>query len=176
MDTGSEPKSEPPPAQDAQDAQDVQDAQAVGPPSLRRINSEETERPPSVQRTQDGADGPADAESESDLEEEGSDPADRIVDFDWEDLHHRYHEAMKNCHGEEAALMQEWENLMDYFRVWAQSGHEHETGRTYSRLRTRTTFVQNEEDLLEQKRTHYITVVKAFESALSLLKNSGFRC
>ncbi|KAE8826197.1 hypothetical protein PTNB73_09807 [Pyrenophora teres f. teres] len=168
MDASPASRAEPPP---------TQDAQAVEPPSLKRINSGEAERPPSAQRTQDGDDAndAADSKSEADSDDGESDPADRITDFDWEDLHHRYHEAMKTCHGEEAALMHEWEALMNYFRVWAQSGHEHETDRTYSRLRTRTTFVQHEEDTLEQKRHHYINVVKAFESALSLLKNNGFR-
>ncbi|EDU50548.1 hypothetical protein PtrSN002B_008676 [Pyrenophora tritici-repentis] len=166
MDASLATKAEPSP---------TQDAQVVEPQSLKRINSNETERPPSAQQTQDDADDPADSKSEADSEEEESDPADRIADFDWEDLHVRYHEAMKGCHEEEAALMHEWEALMNYFRVWAQSGHEHETERTFSRLRTRTTFVQHEEDTLEQKRNHYINVVKAFESALSLLKHTGFR-
>ncbi|KAK1918566.1 hypothetical protein P3342_001485 [Pyrenophora teres f. teres] len=161
MDASPASRAEPPP---------TQDAQAVEPPSLKRINSGEAERPPSAQRTQDGDDAndAADSKSEADSDDGESDPADRITDFDWEDLHHRYHEAMKTCHGEEAALMHEWEALMNYFRVWAQSGHEHETDRTYSRLRTRTTFVQHEEDTLEQKRHHYINVVKAFERAIYL--------
>ena len=77
------------------------------------MNSDETERPPSAQQAQHNDHDSADAESESEDEDEESEPADRIDDFDWEDLHHRYHEAMKNCHGEEAALMEEWENLMD---------------------------------------------------------------
>lgn len=80
---------------------------------------------------------------------------------------------MKTCHGEEAALTEEWESLMTYFRLWAQSGHLHETDRTYSRLCTRTSYVKHSEDTLEQKRNHYISVVKAFESALNLLKANG---
>ncbi|USP77252.1 hypothetical protein yc1106_04526 [Curvularia clavata] len=160
MDNGSENESEPHQTQDAQ-------------PVLKRVNSDETERPPSAQQTQHASDGQASETSDEEFDSEDSDPAHRIEDFDWEDLHHRYHEAMKVCHGEEAALMEEWEDLMLYFRIWAQSGHEHETDRTYSRLCTRTAYVQHSEDALEQKRNHYVSVVKAFESALSLLKASG---
>jgi len=35
------------------------------------------------------------------------------------------------------------------------------------------TYVQNSEEELEQKRNHYVSVVKAFESALNLLKANG---
>jgi hypothetical protein len=89
----------------------TQDAQAVQA-SLRRINSDETERPTSAQQTQDGLDEQANANGEEESEEEDSDPSEKIEDFDWEELHHRYHEAVKICHGEEAELMQEWESLM----------------------------------------------------------------
>ncbi|KAB2106292.1 hypothetical protein AG0111_0g4996 [Alternaria gaisen] len=150
----------------------TQDAQPMRP-ARRRVNSDDTERPPSAQRTQDEVDGQADANAGEQTEDEDSDPAGRIEDFDWEDLHVRYHEAMNGCHNEESELMQEWESLMAYFRIWANSGLEHETGRTYSRLRTRMAYVQNAEEELEQKRNHYISVVKAFESALNLLKANG---
>jgi hypothetical protein len=102
MDKGPEFKSEPPL---------TQDAQAVRAP-LRRVNSDETERPTSAQQTQDEVDEHADANGEADSEEEDSDPAEKVEDFDWDDLHRRYHEAVKNCHGEEAELMQEWESIM----------------------------------------------------------------
>ncbi|RYN28643.1 hypothetical protein AA0119_g6086 [Alternaria tenuissima] len=150
----------------------TQDAQPMRP-ARRRVNSDDTERPPSAQRTQDEVDGQADANAGEQTEDEDSDPAGRIEDFDWEDLHVRYHEAMNGCHNEESELMQEWESLMAYFRIWASSGLEHETGRTYSRLRTRMAYVQNAEEELEKKRNHYISVVKAFESALNLLKANG---
>jgi hypothetical protein len=131
----------------------TQDAQPMRP-ARRRVNSDDTERPPSAQRTQDEVDGQADANAGEQTEDEDSDPAGRIEDFDWEDLHVRYHEAMNGCHNEESELMQEWESLMAYFRIWANSGLEHETGRTYSRLRTRMAYVQNAEEELEKKRNH----------------------
>jgi hypothetical protein len=99
MDKGTIFKSEPPLTQAVQ-------------ASLRRINSDETERPPSAQQTQDKVDEQIDANEKAESEDEDSDPAESIVDFDWDDLHHRYHEAIKKCHGDEAELMQEWESLM----------------------------------------------------------------
>ncbi|KAF1836658.1 hypothetical protein BDW02DRAFT_566750 [Decorospora gaudefroyi] len=164
MDQGPAFKSEPPLTQNVETV----------PPPLRRVGSNETQRPASARRSHDGVDEQADVNAEDLSEEENTDPAERIEDFDWDDLHHRYHEAIKKCHGDEAELMQEWESLMAYFRVWANSGHEHETDRTYSRLRTRMTYVQHSEAQLEQKRNHYINVVRAFESALNLLKANGF--
>ncbi|KAH7399261.1 hypothetical protein BKA66DRAFT_565347 [Pyrenochaeta sp. MPI-SDFR-AT-0127] len=161
MDNGLAVKSEPPVAQDAG---------ASGPP-LRRVSSDETERPPSAQPIPYDSDEQVSASFE---EEENSGPSERIVDFDWDDLHERYHEAVNKCQGQETELLKEWESLMTYFRIWASSGHDRETGRTYSRLRTRMTYVQNSEEKLERTRNHYINVVKAFESALNLLKANGF--
>lgn len=81
-------------------------------PPHRRVGSDDTERPHSAQQTQHDTDSHISETSEEESDEEDSDPAHRIDDFDWEDLHHRYHEAMKGCHDEEAALMEEWEGLM----------------------------------------------------------------
>lgn len=100
-DMDNEPKTESEPYQ-------KQDAQ----PALKRINSDETERPSSAQESQHAPDDQASEDSDEEFNSDDSDPAHRIEDFDWEDLHHRYHEAMKVCHGEEAALMEEWKNLM----------------------------------------------------------------
>jgi hypothetical protein len=79
---------------------------------MRRVSSDETERPPSAQRTKDEVNDQADADTGEQSEDDDSDPADRIENFDWEDLQLRYHQAMKDCHNEESELMQEWENLM----------------------------------------------------------------
>ncbi|KAF2035933.1 hypothetical protein EK21DRAFT_53574 [Setomelanomma holmii] len=163
MDNSPNFKSEPPATQ----------PDAISQPPLRRATSEETERPPSAQQARRDSDEHAGGDQD-DEEELDSDPAEKIVEFDWDELHERYHEAMKGCHDAEGELAQEWESLMSYFRIWAESGHEHETDRTFQRLRTRTTHVQNSEDRLERTRNHYIDVVKAFESALHLLKQHGF--
>lgn len=81
-------------------------------PVLRRVSTGETERPPSAQQARGDADVAFDTSEDNEMEEEDSDPADRIADFDWEDLHTRYHEAIKKCSEDEEALMQEWESLM----------------------------------------------------------------
>ncbi|KAF2622788.1 hypothetical protein BU25DRAFT_415034 [Macroventuria anomochaeta] len=143
-------------------------------PRHKRVNSDDTERPASAQRGSDDSEEHPDVEAEQEAsDEEDADPAVQIANFDWGDLHQRYHEAINQCSQEEAGSMGEWNSLMEYFRIWANSGHEHETDRTFQRLQTRTIYVQNEEDELENKRNHYINVVRAFESALNLLKANG---
>lgn len=79
-------------------------------PPLRRVNSNETERPPSAQQVIRDADETD--EDEDDEEEVDSDPAEKMADFDWNDLHQRYHDAMNACQDEEAELAQEWDSLM----------------------------------------------------------------
>lgn len=155
-------KPEPPATQDAETSR----------PMRKRANSDDTERPPSAQqqRNETGSED-SDANSENESIDDG--PADRIPDFDWDDLHSRYHAAIDKCQTEENELMHEFESLMTYFRIWAESGHAQETGRTYHRLQTRSTYVRHSEDALETTRNHYINVVKAFESALNLLRAPG---
>lgn len=156
-------KSEPPATKDAEASR----------PAHKRMNSDDTARPPSAQqRDDDTGEEQSDVNSEDESIDNG--PADPISDFDWDDLHSRYHAAMDKCHGEENELMLEFDSLMNYFRIWAESGHAHETGRTYHRLQTRSTYVRHSEDTLETTRNHYISVVKAFESALNLLRAPGF--
>ncbi|KAF2855409.1 hypothetical protein T440DRAFT_386046 [Plenodomus tracheiphilus IPT5] len=155
-------KPEPLPTQDAETSR----------PDHKRTNSDETARPPSAQqRRDDTGDEQSDANSDAEPIDDG--PAHRISDFDWDDLHSRYHAAINKCQDEENELMQEFESLMTYFRIWADSGHGHETSRTYHRLQTRSTYVRHSEEELETKRNHYINVVKAFESALNLLRAPG---
>lgn len=83
-------------------------------PPMGRVSSEEAERPPSAQQcqrdTEEHTDENGEEEGEDDLD---SDPAERIADFDWTDLHQRYHNAMQGCHDQEGELAQEWESLMN---------------------------------------------------------------
>lgn len=81
------------------------------PPVVKRVDSNETERPPSAQQRHDDR---SDEHSEfmSDDDPAINDPAHRLPAFDWEDLHARYHAAISKCQGEEDALMQEFQNLM----------------------------------------------------------------
>jgi len=80
-------------------------------PVVKRVDSDETERPPSAQqRHDDESDERSDAMSEDDPAID--DPAHRLSAFDWNDLHARYHAAISKCQGEENELMQEFQNLM----------------------------------------------------------------
>ncbi|KAJ4335381.1 hypothetical protein N0V87_006170 [Didymella glomerata] len=125
-----------------QEQQQSQDVQMLKRSKHKRVNSDSTERPASAQRDRrDDSIEHSDVEAGPDLVDEDADPADPIVVFDWQDLHVRYHQAINRCSQEEAELMNEWSSLME-----------------------------TEEDELERKRLHYINVVKAFESALNLLK------
>ncbi|ORY14578.1 hypothetical protein BCR34DRAFT_479246 [Clohesyomyces aquaticus] len=134
-----------------------------GRTSRSRTGSEETERPPSGQPRQQ-------SEATTEDEEMDLDPAEPIISLDWDNLAERYHQQMADCEKRDAALMEEWENLMAFFQIWASSGNAHETERTYHRLYTRMAHVQNSESKLEKTRQHYTNVVKAFESALQLLR------
>lgn len=82
-------------------------------PKHKRMNSDDTERPASAQRKRDDSVGHSDVEAEQESsDDEEADPSAQIANFDWDDLHQRYHDAIKDCSAEEARLMQEWESLM----------------------------------------------------------------
>lgn len=80
-----------------------------------RADSGETERPASAQRIK--ADTEQATTEEEDEEDEDADPADKIDDFNWDDLQERYHQAIDTVSQEEAALMQEWSQLMEVCRL-----------------------------------------------------------
>ncbi|KAF2874852.1 hypothetical protein BDV95DRAFT_300492 [Massariosphaeria phaeospora] len=156
-------------------------------PHLPRASSADTERPPSAQRVRgahtpprnansvvDLGDGDGDRSDDEEDDNETAGPAEKIADFDWNELAERYHEATTACEQDEEKLMEEWQRLMDYFKIWANSGHAHESERTYARLQTRMIYVNHEEETLESARKHYISVVQAFESALRLLDSATF--
>ncbi|KAF1969030.1 hypothetical protein BU23DRAFT_478396 [Bimuria novae-zelandiae CBS 107.79] len=134
------------------------------------------DRPPSAQQAQQvpEEDAPEPDEGEGETSEDDIDPAEQIEDFDWNKLHEKYHEAMNDASAQENALMVEFAQLMDYFKIWADAGANQESDRTFHRLHTRMTYVKNSEDKLEKTRQHYMEVVRAFENALALLRNSGF--
>ncbi|KAF1360484.1 hypothetical protein EJ07DRAFT_177196 [Lizonia empirigonia] len=141
----------------------------------KRMNSDDTERPATAQRDRDSAEEQSKIETEQNPSDDDADPAEQIAIFDWEALHQQYHAAINECSQGEAELMREWASLMQFFHVWAESGHYHETNRTFQRLQTRTMFVTHEEEKLENTRNHYVNVVRAFESALNLLRATGLR-
>ncbi|KAL1603986.1 hypothetical protein SLS60_005578 [Paraconiothyrium brasiliense] len=160
---------EPKPADNAPTAEETR------APGLPKNPSEEG-RPPSGQQAQQAqeVDNLEPGESEEEESEEEVDPAEEIEDFDWDELHERYHRAIGTASAQELELLHEFAQLMDYFKIWADAGANQESDRTFHRLRTRMTYVQNSEQKLEKTRQHYIGVVRAFESALDLLRSSGF--
>lgn len=118
--------------------------------SHERVTSDPMERPSSGQYEHERPNQHSDAETYNDSDSEDTDPAHEIESFDWEDLHQRYHDAIKQSSAQENDLMEEWSSLMNvpfflpewhdtqltipqYFRIWAESGHEHETDRTFRR-------------------------------------------
>jgi hypothetical protein len=92
-----------------------QDAQQTPKhPRHKRMESDDTERPASAQQNHDNSEEHSNVdEGQEPSDDEDLDPAAQIADFDWDDLHQRYHEKINACHEEEFKLMQEWESLME---------------------------------------------------------------
>jgi hypothetical protein len=99
-------KSEPPATKKTEEASKPQ-------APLRRVSSEETERPPSAQQIQRDDSISSENDEEPDDQDIDSDPAAPVVGFDWDELHRKYHDAMDTCHVEEAQLTDDWESLMN---------------------------------------------------------------
>ncbi|OAA81112.1 hypothetical protein LEL_00657 [Akanthomyces lecanii RCEF 1005] len=89
--------------------------------------------------------------------------------FDWEDFEARYEAALLRASEEEKAILKEAESLS---KAWAAAASSHDDARAVKRLQTRQRFVNLSEEKLSQKQQHYVEVVRAFESALALLKSS----
>jgi len=92
--------------------------------------------------------------------------------YSWDDLEARYSKAMGERAAVEDKLAQEFKSLTEVFTAWAQTTSTHEDNRAIKRLRTRISKVQDEEKTLGEKKQHYVNVVKAFQNALDLLKNT----
>lgn len=83
-------------------------------PGHERMNTDETERPASAQQIHDGLeDHLHDGTEEHVSDDEEGDPAIKITEFDWTNLHQNYHDAIKSFKVEEDELMQEWASLME---------------------------------------------------------------
>ncbi|KAG5984103.1 hypothetical protein E4U55_005977 [Claviceps digitariae] len=98
-------------------------------------------------------------------------PAD-VPPFDWEQFEARYEAALKEADGEERDILQEAQSLSKYFQTWASAASAHDDERAVKRLRTRQRFVNLSEEKMAQKQKHYEEVVRAFESALALLRST----
>ncbi|KAI1906548.1 hypothetical protein LOZ12_003730 [Ophidiomyces ophidiicola] len=89
----------------------------------------------------------------------------------WEQLQERFIEAMDERSDMENALQKETADLLEVFIAWSQTTVFADEDRAYKRFKTRMDYVQTSEDRLEDKKQHYANVVKAFESALALLRD-----
>ncbi|THY17736.1 hypothetical protein D6D02_03052 [Aureobasidium pullulans] len=103
--------------------------------------------------------------------EDSFDPKDEINPFDWQDLEARYLRAMAECKAKEDVHLEEFESLSQYFGFWAETISDHEQKRSHQRLKTQSALVERQETELEERRTHYIKVVEAFQNALNMLNN-----
>ncbi|THW80603.1 hypothetical protein D6C84_00308 [Aureobasidium pullulans] len=104
-------------------------------------------------------------------QEDSFDPKDEINPFDWQDLEARYLSAMAECKAKEDVHLEEFESLSQYFGFWAETISDHEQKRSHQRLKTQSALVERQETELEERRTHYIKVVEAFQNALNMLNN-----
>ncbi|KAI1761248.1 hypothetical protein GGR53DRAFT_506334 [Hypoxylon sp. FL1150] len=95
-----------------------------------------------------------------------------IAPFDWEDFESRYAKALEEADEHEKVLLEEFDNLIKYFNVWAQAASVHDNERAFKRLQTRERHVRLSEQTLSQKKKHLSEVVRAFQSALALLSTA----
>ncbi|AEO54095.1 hypothetical protein MYCTH_2296236 [Thermothelomyces thermophilus ATCC 42464] len=95
-----------------------------------------------------------------------------LAPFDWEEFEARYEEALADADRQERELLQEFEDLVKFFNVWASAASVHDTERGVKRLQTRERYVKIAEQSLSQKKKHLSEVVRAFQSALALLSQT----
>lgn len=115
MDDSAASKSEPVASQDVQ--------QTPRRPKHKRVGSDDTERPASAQRIHDDSEEQSDIEAQQESsDDENVDPAAQIANFDWEELHKRYHDEIDRCSEEEIKLSDEWESLMKVLCLTSSTG------------------------------------------------------
>ncbi|KAK4250777.1 hypothetical protein C7999DRAFT_11451 [Corynascus novoguineensis] len=95
-----------------------------------------------------------------------------LAPFDWDEFEARYQEALADADRQERELLQEFEDLVKFFNVWASAASVHDTERGVKRLQTRERYVKIAEQSLSQKKKHLSEVVRAFQSALALLSQT----
>jgi len=99
-------------------------------------------------------------------------PGSSLTDYDWLGFEQRYLEALREADEREQQVMEEFNQLVEYFAAWAAASSAHDDERAIKRLQTRSRHVQLSEGTLQQKKKHLTEVVKAFQSALALLSLS----
>ncbi|EEA22249.1 hypothetical protein TMatcc_008313 [Talaromyces marneffei ATCC 18224] len=88
----------------------------------------------------------------------------------WDQLLEMFSSALKEHEQLDRDLQHQTMELLKVFEIWTQVTVSRDEDRSYKRFQTRMQHVQNSERELEEKKEHYANVVKAFESALALLK------
>ncbi|KAK0656549.1 hypothetical protein B0T16DRAFT_452107 [Cercophora newfieldiana] len=107
-----------------------------------------------------------------DLVERSPSTPGHLAPFNWEEFEERFEEALTKANNDEKALLDEFEELIKYFNVWASAASVHDSERAVKRLQTRERYVKIAEQSLLQKKKHLTEVVRAFQSALALLSQS----
>ncbi|KAJ5716787.1 hypothetical protein N7488_002433 [Penicillium malachiteum] len=92
-----------------------------------------------------------------------------LEQHDWDQLQEKYTDAMDEHSRVEEDLRAQTANLLEAFTAWSQTAVLQDEQRALKRFKTQTQHVQNSEVNLENKKKHYMEVVKAFQSALALL-------
>ncbi|TKA77764.1 hypothetical protein B0A49_01564 [Cryomyces minteri] len=137
--------------------------QMLPPPPIRNTSNE-------APRTELSGSGEQGEDTEAvETTDEDADPSEPIAPFDWKNLENKYHDKIRERAAEEQRIYDEFGKLITYFNVWSSTTSRHEVERSFKRLKTQMAYVNHSEDVLEQKRQHYLKVVAAFQSALALL-------
>ncbi|KAL9592222.1 MAG: hypothetical protein Q9179_006937, partial [Wetmoreana sp. 5 TL-2023] len=82
------------------------------------------------------------------------DPKQSLEPFAWDDLETRFLQKMEECQRREEEIEKEFREWCHVFQAWASTTREHEEERLHKRLKTRIAWVQNSEQVLEEKRQH----------------------
>ncbi|OQD79461.1 hypothetical protein PENANT_c050G09947 [Penicillium antarcticum] len=92
-----------------------------------------------------------------------------IEDCEWEQLKIKYFDSMEEHGRVEETLRLETAKLLEVFMAWSETTVLQDESRALKRFKTQMQHVQHSEVSMENKRKHYMEVVKAFQSALALL-------
>ncbi|KAJ5180389.1 hypothetical protein N7492_003599 [Penicillium capsulatum] len=92
-----------------------------------------------------------------------------LEQYDWDQLQEKYADAMDEHSRVEEDLRAETTKLLEAFSAWSQTTVLQDEQRALKRFKTQMQHVQNSEVSAENKKKHYMEVVKAFEGALALL-------
>ncbi|EFW99209.1 hypothetical protein CMQ_5630 [Grosmannia clavigera kw1407] len=87
-----------------------------------------------------------------------------IPPFDWDEFEARYEQALVEMNGEEKELLEDFDQLVNYFNVWATAASAHDDERAVKRLQTRERYVKIAEQSLGQRKQHLTEVVRAFQN------------